>query len=458
MLKEFFWGTWRDTGAAWLGLVVVVGYAVFVATVKAQLNAFYERFYDLLQKGGDVDPPSGEYEDSYYDYRLQVGKELWSFALIVLPLVSATPAAKWARSAWAFLWRMALMRSYLEAWDTQREPIEGASQRLHEDTQRFASGLEGCLITVLDALFTLAVFTPILLQLGADIASPVDLGDATDGWLWAFAFLASLVGLTGAAILGQKLVGLEVSNQKVEALLRKDLVLLETTPAVIVGTRPASDDRYSAFLPQTYFRNTLESLQKNYFALFKHFGILNFWLSLFDQVMVIAPYAIAAPLVFAASAERRISLGTLIKLSNSFEKVFASLSVISENWGAINDFRSTYRRLREFEAKLYPPVNMFGWRRPRVGSSGVSRSNSGTSTTQMTEVRPRGDTVHEVLGEPVPPEDGPGLRVVEASATAAASSSNRRSSSSNRRSSRSNEIQIYTEGPDPTDPNDHMRV
>ena len=192
------------------------------------------------------------------------------------------------------------------------------------------------------------------------------------------AFTCSLVGLTGAALLGQKLVGLEMSNQKVEALLRKDLVLLETTPAVIVGTRPSSDDRYAAFLPQTYFRNTLESLQKNYFALFKHFGILNFWLSLFDQVMVIAPYAIAAPLVFAASAERRITLGTLIKLSNSFEKVFTSLSVIAENWGAINDFRSTYRRLREFEAKLYPPVNTFGWRRPRVGA-GVSRSNSGTS-------------------------------------------------------------------------------
>ena len=114
------------------------------------------------------------------------------------------------------------------------------------------------------------------------------------------AFTCSLVGLIGAALLGQKLVGLEISNQKVEALLRKDLVLLETTPAVIVGTRPSSDDRYAAFLPQTYFRNTLESLHKNYFALFKHFGVLNFWLSLFDQVMVLAPYAIAAPLVFAA--------------------------------------------------------------------------------------------------------------------------------------------------------------
>jgi peptide/bleomycin uptake transporter len=407
MFREFFCARWPTALWAWGGLLVVVGYAFFLASVKAQLNEFYERFYDLLQKGGDtpVDTGSGAFGDPYAEYRAQVQSELQSFVMIVLPLVSATPACKWARSAWAFLWRMSLMQGYLEAWDTQREPIEGASQRLHEDTQRFASGLEGCLIALLDAGFTLCVFTPILLDLSKAIAPPFDMGQLDDSCLWGMAFTCSLVGLAGAGILGQKLVGLEIANQRVEALLRKDLVLLETTPAVIVGTRPSSDDRYAAFLPQTYFRNTLESLQKNYFALFKHFGVLNFWLSLFDQVMVVAPYALVAPLVFASDPEKRITLGVLIKLSNSFEKVFSSLSVIAENWGAINDFRSTYRRLREFEAKLHPQVNMFGWRRPRVGSS-VSRSASGsTATTQLTEVRPRGETVHEVLGEPVPPEE-----------------------------------------------------
>ena len=367
------------------------------------------------------------------------------------PLVSATPAAKWARSAWAFLWRVALMRSYLEAWDTQREPIEGASQRLHEDTQRFASGLEGCLIVVLDAALHARRLHahPAPAGRGHRVAGRPGRRDRRLA-LGRSPSVASLVGLTGAALLGQKLVGLEVSNQKVEALLRKDLVLLETTPAVIVGTRPSSDDRYAAFLPQTYFRNTLESLQKNYFALFKHFGILNFWLSLFDQVMVIAPYAIAAPLVFAASAERRITLGTLIKLSNSFEKVFTSLSVISENWGAINDFRSTYRRLREFEAKLYPPVNTFGWRRPRVGA-GVSRSNSGTSHhaahrgAPARRHRPRGARRGRARGRVEQPARRRGVRRA-ASASASASST--------RRPPR-NEIEIYTDGPDP---GDSMRV
>ena len=136
---------------------------------------------------------------------------------------------------------------------------------------------------------------------------------------------------------------------------------------------------------------------------------------------------------------RVCQLRTLIKVSNSFEKVFSSLSVIAENWGAINDFRSTYRRLREFEAKLYPPVKTFGWRAPRITDGG---SNAGT---QLSEVRPRGETVHEVLGEPVPESNydrGGELRVAGAA------------SSSGRRASR-NEIQIYTEGPAPAD---EMRV
>ena len=119
---------------------------------------------------------------------------------------------------------------------TQHEPIEGASQRLHEDTQRFSNGLETCLITLLDAAFTLVIFSPILFELSVQVAPPIDLGGLSKAWLWMVAWLASLIGLGGAALVGQRLVGLEVENQRVEALLRKDLVLLETTPAVIVGT------------------------------------------------------------------------------------------------------------------------------------------------------------------------------------------------------------------------------
>ena len=179
MFKEFFCRSWKTGAGAWIGLFAIVGYAAFLAHVKAQLNDWYASFYDLLQEAGgiveNVEYGSTEWEmgsgedlskhSSLASYRDRVTGELWTFVGVVAPLVWASPAAKWVRSTWALHWRIALMRSYLGAWSTQNEPIEGASQRLHEDTQRFSNGLETCLITLLDAAFTLIVFSPILIDL-----------------------------------------------------------------------------------------------------------------------------------------------------------------------------------------------------------------------------------------------------------------------------------------------------
>jgi len=394
MLREFFWArNWITCGVAWIGLVSVVGYSVFIAWVKRDINEWYNTFYDLMASAGTAAlledginasevsasslgdevgsglfapaaPPNGPSPLRLADYRLRVADELVRFVWIVAPLVMASPAAKWMRSAWAFSWRMALMRGYLRAWDARQEPIEGASQRAHEDTQRFASALMGCLATVLDACFTLIVFTPILLDLSKRVAPPVEMGVVRDGWLMLLAVGAAVGGLGGAVVFGKHLVGLEVQNQLVEALLRKDLVLLETTPAVIVG-QTAEQQEYA---PWRFFEETLKRLYRNYHALFRHFSLLNTWLSLYDQVMVLLPYFLVAPLLFASDPDRRITLGTLMQTSNSFEKVFASLSVVAESWGAVNEFRAVAVRLREFETKLYHDAH---------GSSGHTRGPNG---------------------------------------------------------------------------------
>ena len=374
MFVEFFCrARWQTLLVAWGGLIGVLGYSVFLAWVKSSINTFYSEFYDTLQMAGSIalgSDSEGSGSDGAYsadagsglfapaappappslaDYRARVWEQLYDFAWIVAPLVWAAPAAKWLRSAWAFSWRMALMRAYLEAWDASKEPIEGASQRLHEDSQRFSNALQGCLATVLDAVFTLVVFTPILFDLSSRIASPIDVGPLNGGWLWLLALGAAVVGLGGAMFFGQRLVFLEVNNQRVEAVLRKDLVLLETTPAVIVGV-PHSDQQYAPWL---YFGLTLGRLSSNYHSLFRHFSLVNLWLSLYDQCMVLLPYFLAAPMLFAEDPASRITLGTLIQMSNSFDKVFSSLSIIAEGWTAINEFRSVLVRLREFEARLY---------------------------------------------------------------------------------------------------------
>ena len=83
---------------------------------------------------------------------------LWEFAFIAAPAVVINPIAGLVRNWWVLTWRLCLMQAYIEGWDTSAPPIEGAAQRVHEDTQRFASGLQSGVIVWLEALLTLAVF------------------------------------------------------------------------------------------------------------------------------------------------------------------------------------------------------------------------------------------------------------------------------------------------------------
>ena len=116
---------------------------------------------------------------------------------------------------------------------------------MHEDTQRFSKGVETYLTVLLNSLCTLLAFTPILFSLGRRIIAPSWplLRIAGDAWMLFCAVMAAALGLGFAMIIGRKLVGLEVANQRVEAEVRREAVVLEATPEVICGRqRDSSDD------------------------------------------------------------------------------------------------------------------------------------------------------------------------------------------------------------------------
>lgn len=358
MFREFFCAR-RCVVAlgAWAGLVLVCAYAAFAAYTKSLINAWYSEFYDLLGEAsglfGPEESPSGEPLTHGVDEAALRTKTdrltamLWEFGWIVAPLVLVSPFAKLVRSFWAFHWRVALMRRYLELWDAS-STVEGAAQRIHEDTQRFASALQGCLAVVLDAVLTLAVFAPLLVDLGARAAPPWDVvrDVLADSWLVVTAATAAGVGLGGAVVFGKHLVLLEFANQRVEATLRRLLVLRE------VEGQPRYRGATGLMSFDGDVGRALVDLRRNYHKLFRHFWLLNTWLSGFDQACVLLPYFLVAPLVFAADPARRITLGVLVQVANCFDKVFGSLSIVADQWGAVNDFRSTLLRLREFEANL----------------------------------------------------------------------------------------------------------
>jgi peptide/bleomycin uptake transporter len=337
MFREFFFegGCCRILWA-WIGLLAFLAHQAFKAYLAWAINSWYENFYNLLQGQADYSSGSGSGGDRNALARQQVYQSLLDFASIVAPAVFVNPVAGLLRNWWVFSWRRVLMKNYLNRWNTSIPAIEGAAQRVHEDTQRFATGIQNCVSVVLQSIFTLVVFCPVLYDL--------------DPQLMAIAISAAVGGLAVSMLVGWPLVSLEVNNQVVEADLRKRLVLLEADPASTASAASAAnnadDSLYSSFV--AVFR----LLTRNYRRLYLSFFALSTWLSLYEQVAVILPYLLVAPRLFAENPEDQLTLGQLVKVSNSFGKVFDSLNVVSDRWLAITEFRSCLRRLREFEREI----------------------------------------------------------------------------------------------------------
>ena len=328
MLAEFFLrGPRLQRAGAWLGLLAFVAHHVFKAYLKWALNDWYADFYDTMQLS--VERGSGpEPQLALAEQRAAVAAHLRAFAVLVAPACAVHPLATLARQAWCFCWRRALMAAYLARWDPARAPLEGAAQRVHEDTQRFAVGVQGAVSDVLESAFTLAIFLPILHGLDPSLA--------------AIAAAAALGGLAVSLGVGARLVTLEVQNQVVEAGLRRDLVLLEADAPHLLG---AAD-------PSAFFRAHLRGLARNYRRLYLNFALFNTWLQSYGQAAVVLPYALVAWRLFAADDAQLLTLGAVVQTTNAFDKVFGSLNVVSDNFLALTEWRSCRRRLLQFERAL----------------------------------------------------------------------------------------------------------
>lgn len=369
MLAEFFCHhTVSQKAWAWSGCVAIVTHALIRAYIKYLMNDWMGRFYDLGGSAQEVG--SGETE------LLEQGAErvtqlLLEFGVLCLPNVLVHPLFKLLTNRWILSWRVELVNAYLLRWGVVQGRIENGAQRIHEDTQRFARGLQTCVITVLDSVLTLAVFSPVLVELGSKL-QPVKLPSS---WLMLLCTLVAAAGLLVSLVLGWSLVALEVENQRVEADLRKQLVLYEHSkerreiqefeqPVEVDqcerdgrgdnrgsgGLAKPPEPRQSTNLVRA-FSVVMDSLVHNYKRLYNRFAVFSLWLGAYEQFVVLLPYMIAGPLLF--SQRNRITLGKVTQVSHAFGNVFDALNILSDRWIEVTDWLSVMRRLREFEAMLY---------------------------------------------------------------------------------------------------------
>ena len=340
MLKSFWWNKeWALW--AWGGLVALIGSLWLQVQMTVAINTWYGGFYDLLQNAGDyVDNPgdgisqlysqliSLQYTMSGFDSEVATV----SFTEIAFPYIALAIFTGWFARIYGLRWRQAMTFSYIPRWRAVDGEIEGASQRLQEDCNRWARIIESLGLQVVRAVMTLIAFIPILWGFSDKVDIPI-IRDIEGSLVWA-TLLVSLGGMAISWFVGWKLPHLEYNNQRVEAAFRKDLVLGE-------------DDKVNFAQPET-LGELFTGIRYNYHRLYLHYGYFDCWVVFYDQFMIIAPYLVMGPSLFTGA----ITLGVMVQVSNAFSRVHGGFALFLHNWTTITELRSIWRRLHEFEQNL----------------------------------------------------------------------------------------------------------
>ena len=309
------WQVWSIVGSAFILFSTYFGVQVSVA-----LNNWRRPFFDQFQQA-----LKGEGVVSQADlYGL-----LLIFAQIAFVSLGVYVVTRFVVSHYVFRWRTAMNNFYMERWPRVRH-IEGASQRVQEDTMRFASIMEGLGVAFVDAIMTLVAFLPVLWALSQYVTELPLVGEIPHALFTALIFWAAL-GTGLLAIVGIKLPGLEFRNQRVEAAYRKELVY--------------GEDNSERAQPATVVE-LFENVRKNYFRLYFHYMYFNIARSLYFQADNIYVSVLLVPTIVAG----KITLGIWQQILTAFGQVSSSFQFLVSSWTTIVELISIYKRLHAFEA------------------------------------------------------------------------------------------------------------
>lgn len=319
------WQNWSILGSA---LIIFVTW--FLVEVGVAVNAWYAPFYDLIQTA--LSSPHKVTINQFYS-------ETGVFLGIALIAVTVSVLNNFFISHYVFRWRTAMNEYYMEHWQMLRT-IEGAAQRVQEDTMRFAATLEDMGVSLLQSVMTLFAFLPVLVVLNSHVKELPIIGQIPYGLVIA-AIVWSLLGTGLLAGVGIKLPGLQFNNQKVEAAYRKELVYGEDDPA-----RAAPPTVKALFA----------AVRHNYFRLYFHYTYFNIARILYLQVDNVFGLFLLFPSIVAGT----ITLGLMTQITNVFGQVREAFQYLINSWTTLVELMSIYKRLRSFEHTLqdvYPVSN-----------------------------------------------------------------------------------------------------
>ena len=311
------WARWSVGGSA---LIVFVTW--FQVQLDVMINEWFGTFYDTIQQAL-AEPNAVELPDFYL--------QLATFLQIAMVYIFTAVLAAFFTSHYVFRWRTAMNDRYVALWPKIRH-IEGASQRIQEDTMLFARIMESLGSRLIDAVMTLIAFLPILWGLSSHVQELPIIGEVPQALVFV-AILWSVFGTTLLALAGWRLPGLEFRNQRVEAAYRKELVIGED-----------DDDRAA---PPT-LAELFSHVRFNYFRLYLNYLYFNIARYGYLQAGVMVPYVALAPTIVAGG----FTLGVMQQILRAFQRVENSFQFLVMSWTTIVELMSIYKRLTAFERAI----------------------------------------------------------------------------------------------------------
>lgn len=305
-----------------LGSSLILFSTYFSVQISVAINNWRRPFFDAVQQA--LAEPDSVTSAQLYELMIV-------FAQIAFLAIIVFVFTRFFVSHYIFRWRTAMNDYYMSKWSEVRH-IEGASQRVQEDTMRFAKIVEDLGVDAVDAVMTLFAFLPVLYSLSQYVTELPIVGEIAAP-LFMAAIFWSLFGTLLLGIVGIKLPGLEFRNQRVEAAYRKELVYGE-------------DDSEAAQPPTV--AQLFSNVRKNYFSLYFHYMYFNVARMFYLQADGIFSYLILIPTIVAG----KITFGILQQILTAFSQVSSSFQYLVRSWPTIVELLSIRKRLRTFEAAI----------------------------------------------------------------------------------------------------------
>ena len=312
--KWFLW--------SWFGSFIILSSLWVQVKIDVKINEWFGKFYDMIQKA--LSKPNSITMQEYWD-------SLFSFISLAGLYVSVYVIMIFFTAHYLFRWRTAMVEWYHSVYD-KASKIEGAAQRVQEDTIKFSRIMESLGTSLIESIMVLIQFIPILL--GLSVGIPIYFFGDWEYGLITGALLWTIGGTIFLIVLGWilRLVGVEYDLQKKEAAYRKLLVIAEDDNTV----RPKN------------IEELFEDVRSIHFFSFIRYLYFNIGRMAYMQANVLSAYVFLAPAIVAGV----VTLGVMQQIIRAFGRVEGSMQYLLRAWPTIIELASVYRRLREFENKI----------------------------------------------------------------------------------------------------------